>query len=107
MIFPTPRNIWNAYVLGIDRDDISKATAKLLSIPTLAIVLSRPLDTPYAFGVGKINGQLSLEYIRGMHTALLASIVMLLIAIVLSVLRGRETRNAPPVVRNNLESKGN
>ncbi len=88
------------------------ANVGMLSSFAVALLMSS-LSIPrvYAFqiflGVGKINGQLSLEYIRGMHTALLASIVMLLIAIVLSVLRGRETRNAPPVVRNNLESKGN
>ncbi|MCW6158137.1 MAG: MFS transporter [Thermoplasmatales archaeon] len=88
------------------------ANVGMLSSFAVALLMSSlSIPRAYAFqiflGVGKINGQLSLEYIRGMHAALLASIVMLLIAIVLSVLRGRETRNAPPVVRNNLESKGN
>ena len=88
------------------------ANVGMLSSFAVALLMSSlSIPRTYAFqiflGVGKINGQLSLEYIKGMHTALLASIVMLLIAIVLSVLRGRETRNAPPVVRNNPESKGN
>ena len=88
------------------------ANVGMLSSFAVALLMSSlSIPRAYAFqiflGVGKINGQLSLEYIKGMHTALLASIVMLLIAIVLSVLRGRETRNAPPVVRNNPESKGN
>ncbi len=88
------------------------ANVGMLSSFAVALLMSSlSIPRTYAFqiflGVGKINGQLSLEYIRGMHTALLVSIVMLLIAIVLSVLRGRETRNAPPVVRNNPESKGN
>ena len=88
------------------------ANVGMLSSFAVALLMSSlSIPRAYAFqiflGVGKINGHLSLEYIRGMHTALLASIVMLLIAIVLSVLRGRETRNAPPVVRNNPESKGN
>ncbi len=81
------------------------ANVGMLSSFAVALLMSSlSIPRTYAFqiflGVGKINGQLSLEYIKGMHTALLASIVMLLIAIVLSVLRGRETRNAP-------ESKGN
>ncbi len=88
------------------------ANVGMLSSFAVALLMSSlSIPRTYAFqiflGVGKINGQLSLEYIRGMHTALLVSIVMLLIAIVLSVLRGRETRNSPPVVRNNPESKGN
>ena len=88
------------------------ANVGMLSSFAVALLMSSlSIPRAYAFqiflGVGKINGQLSLEYIRGMHTALLASIVMLLIAIVLSVLRGRETRNAPQVVRTNLESKNN
>lgn len=58
-------------------------------------------------GVGKISGTLSQAYIRGMHTALVVSIALLLIAIVLSVLRGKEARNAPGAARGMLGSKAN
>jgi len=41
-----PRKIWNASCLGIDNDAIKSATAKLLTIPMLENVLSRPDAMP-------------------------------------------------------------
>ena len=73
------------------------ANMGMLSSFALALLIaSLSIPRIFAFeiflGAGKINGQLSSAYITGMHTALLASIFLLLIAMVLSILRGKESR---------------
>ena len=43
-------------------------------------------------GVGSISGSLSQAFIDGMHSALMMSIALLGVALILSILRGRESR---------------
>ena len=43
-------------------------------------------------GVGSMNNNLASSFIDGMHSAFLASIVLLIVALFLSVLRGKEAR---------------
>jgi EmrB/QacA subfamily drug resistance transporter len=57
-----------------------------------SVAIPRDLAFQIFLGVGVIQGPLALAYIDGMHVALLASISLLLVAIMLSVLRGREER---------------
>jgi MFS family permease len=47
-------------------------------------------------GTGGMNGNLSLAFIDGIHSALVASISLLAVAVLLSVLRGREARTQMP-----------
>jgi EmrB/QacA subfamily drug resistance transporter len=57
--------------------------------------ISIPRDVAFQIflGVGSpISGEHALAYIEGMHTALLVSIVLLVVALVLSLLRGQEAR---------------
>ncbi len=83
----------------------------LSSFAVALLIASISIPREYAFqifvGVGKISGDLSLAYITGMHTALVASIALLLIAIALSILRGKESRDPPGTVRDALVSKTN
>ncbi len=68
--------------------------AVALLIASLSI--PRQLAFQIFLGVGQIGGELSSAFIDGMHSALLASIAILIVALVLSVLRGRETRTTSP-----------
>jgi hypothetical protein len=45
-------------------------------------------------GVGKINGSLSGAFVDGMHSALVGSLSILVVALLLSILRGKEARTA-------------
>ncbi len=88
------------------------ANMGMLSSFSLALLIaSLSIPRAYAFqifvGAGKIDGQLSSAYIAGMHTALLSSIALLLVAIILSILRGKESRNAPRIPQGTLENKSN
>ena len=64
--------------------------AVALLIASLAI--PRQLAFAIFLGVGQISGGLSQAFVDGMHSALTASIALLAVAILLSVLRGREAR---------------
>lgn len=58
-----------------------------------SISIPRDLAFQIFLGVGSgISGPLAQAYIDGMHTALVVSIVLLMIALVLSLLRGKEAR---------------
>jgi MFS family permease len=57
-----------------------------------SISVPRQLAFSIFLGVGQITGTLALAFIDGMHTALMASISILAVAFVLSVLRGKEAR---------------
>ncbi|MCL4450501.1 MAG: MFS transporter [Candidatus Thermoplasmatota archaeon] len=69
----------------------------MVSSFAIALLLAS-VSIPRAFafqiflGVGKISGQLATAYITGMHTALEATIILLIVAIILSLLRGKEAR---------------
>ncbi|HYB75330.1 MAG TPA: MFS transporter, partial [Nitrososphaerales archaeon] len=57
-----------------------------------SLSISRQTAFEIFLGVGGINGQLSSAFINGMHTALVASVTVLIVAVVLSVSRGKEAR---------------
>ncbi|MDG6908957.1 MAG: MFS transporter [Nitrososphaerota archaeon] len=57
-----------------------------------ALSIPRQLAFEIFLGVTQISGGLSQAFVDGMHSALLASISLLAVALVLSVLRGKEAR---------------
>ena len=63
-----------------------------LALLIASLSIPRQLAFQIFLGVGKINGGLSSAFIDGMHSALMASISILAVALILSVLRGREMR---------------
>jgi len=63
-----------------------------LALLIASISIPRQLAFSIFLGVGGIQGSASAAYVDGMHSALLASISLLAVALVLSVLRGRESR---------------
>ncbi len=64
------------------------------ALALLIASLSIPRQTAFEIflGVGKIQGQLASAFIEGMHIALATSISILLVALLLSILRGKEAR---------------
>jgi EmrB/QacA subfamily drug resistance transporter len=64
--------------------------AVALLIASLSI--PRQMAFEIFLGVGRIQGQLSSAFVDGMHVALAGSISVLLVALVLSILRGKEAR---------------
>jgi EmrB/QacA subfamily drug resistance transporter len=72
--------------------NIGMLSSFALALLIASLSIPRILAFQIFLGTGKINGQLSSAYITGMHTALIASIFLLLVAMVLSILRGKEAR---------------
>jgi MFS family permease len=68
------------------------------AVALLIASLSIPRQTAFEIflGVGRITGALASAFVDGMHVALAFSISVLLLAVVLSVLRGKEARIAGP-----------
>jgi EmrB/QacA subfamily drug resistance transporter len=64
------------------------------AVALLIASISIPRDLAFSIflGVGKIGGDLAIAFVDGMHSALMASIVLLAVAVLLSVLRGKEAR---------------
>lgn len=64
------------------------------AVALLIASLSIPQQLAFAIflGVGQIGGTLSQAFIDGMHSAFTVSIALLVVALVLSVLRGKEAR---------------
>jgi EmrB/QacA subfamily drug resistance transporter len=58
-----------------------------------SISIPRGLAFEIFLGVTRISGNLSQAFVDGMHSALLASISLLAVAFILSVLRGKEARS--------------
>jgi EmrB/QacA subfamily drug resistance transporter len=71
----------------------SFAVALLIS----SLSIPRQLAFQIFLGTGGISGNLSLAFIDGVHSALIASISLLGVALLLSVLRGKEARTQMPV----------
>ena len=63
-----------------------------LALLIASVSIPRQLAFEIFLGVSAIQGQLSGAFVDGMHSALLASISLLAVALVLSVLRGKEAR---------------
>jgi len=58
-----------------------------------SLAIPRDLAFEIFLGTGSgVSGELAQAYIDGMHTALMVSILLLMAALVLSLLRGREAR---------------
>ena len=68
--------------------------AVALLIASLSI--PRQMAFEIFLGVGRIQGQLSSAFVDGMHFALAGSISVLLVALILSILRGKEARTVKP-----------
>ena len=68
------------------------------AVALLIASLSIPRQTAFEIflGVGKITGSLASAFVDGMHVALAFSIGVLLLALALSILRGKEARTAGP-----------
>jgi len=87
------RTIGNIGILG--------SYALSISISSLTI----PRNVALSVFAGSVEiGGLSLEYIKGIKDTLLVSIGLIIIAILLSVIRGREERLASSLARNNSNS---
>jgi len=87
------RTIGNIGILG--------SYALSISISSLTI----PRNVALGVFAGSVEiGGLSLEYIKGIKDTLLVSIGLIIIAILLSVIRGREERLASSLARNNSNS---
>ena len=63
-----------------------------LALLIAALSIPRQMAFEIFLGVGGIQGSLSSAFVNGMHSALFASISLLVVALLLSVLRGREAR---------------
>lgn len=80
---------------GILRTLSSIGMVSSFAVALLIASISIPRGLAYAIflGAGKISGNLSSAYISGMHSAFLVIISLLAVAIVLSILRGKEIRS--------------
>ena len=67
------------------------------AVAILIASLSIPQQLAFAIflGVGTVSGGLSQAFIDGMHSASTVSIALIGVALVLSVLRGKESRGSP------------
>ena len=64
------------------------------AVALLIASLSIPRQTAFAIflGVSKLTPSLAGAFVTGMHSALLASIALIVVAFILSILRGKEAR---------------
>ena len=87
-------------VSGLLRTFSNIGMACSFAVALLIASLSIPRQVAFEIflGVGKIQGQLASAFVDGMHFALAGSISVLLVALVLSILRGKEARTAKPPV---------
>jgi len=72
--------------------NIGMVSSFAVALLIASISIPRQLAFAIFLGVGKITGNLSLAFVDGMHSALMASISLLAVALLLSILRGREAR---------------
>ena len=74
--------------------NIGMVSSFAVALLVASISIPRQLAFEIFLGVGQINGSLSTAFVDGMHSALIASLSILLVALLLSVLRGKEARTA-------------
>jgi EmrB/QacA subfamily drug resistance transporter len=72
--------------------NIGMVSSFAVALLIASVSIPRQLAFAIFLGVGQINGGLSLAFTDGMHSALLASLSLLAVALLLSVLRGKEAR---------------
>jgi EmrB/QacA subfamily drug resistance transporter len=85
-------------VSGLLRTFANIGMVSSFAVALLIASLSIPRQMAFEIflGVGGIQGQLSSAFVDGMHVALAGSISVLLVALVLSILRGKEARTIKP-----------
>ena len=72
--------------------NIGMVSSFAVALLIASISIPRQLAFSIFLGVGKITGSLSQAFVDGMHSALMASISLLAVAFLLSILRGKEAR---------------
>jgi len=72
--------------------NIGMACSFAVALLIASLSIPRQVAFEIFLGVGRIQGQLSSAFVNGMHGALAGSIAVLLLALTLSILRGREAR---------------
>jgi len=83
--------------------NIGMVSSFAVALLIASVSIPRQLAFAIFLGVGQITGELSQAFVDGMHSALEASISLLAVAFVLSVLRGKEARTQ---VRSEATSPG-
>jgi MFS family permease len=81
--------------------NIGMVSSFAVALLIASVSIPRQLAFAIFLGVGQITGELSQAFVDGMHSALEASISLLAVAFVLSILRGKEARTQ---VRQEAES---
>ena len=76
--------------------NIGMACSFAVALLIASLSIPRQMAFEIFLGVGKIQGQLSSAFVDGMHVALAGSILVLLVALTLSILRGKEARTVRP-----------
>ena len=76
--------------------NIGMACSFAVALLIASLSIPRSLAFEIFLGVGKIQGTLSSAFVDGMHVALAGSILVLLVALTLSILRGKEARTVKP-----------
>jgi len=91
-----PRNAYGV-ASGLLRtfSNIGMVSSFAMALLIASLSISRQMAFSIFLGVGKISGTLSAAFIQGMHSALLASVALLSVALLLSIFRGREARTRP------------
>ena len=86
-------------VSGLLRTFANIGMVSSFAVALLIASLSIPRQMAFEIflGVGRIQGQLSSAFVDGMHVALVGSISVLLVALILSILRGKEARTVKAV----------
>jgi len=72
--------------------NIGMVSSFAVALLIASISIPRQLAFSIFLGVGQISGGLSQAFVQGMHSALTASISLLAVALLLSILRGKEAR---------------
>ncbi len=88
-----PRNAYGV-ASGLLRTFSNIGMVSSFAMALLIASLSIPRQTAFMIflGVGGLSGALSSAFVQGMHSALMGSIALLALALLLSVLRGKENR---------------
>ncbi len=72
--------------------NIGMVSSFAVALLVASVSIPRQLAFQIFLGVGKISGSLAAAFVDGMHSALVASLSIILVALLLSVLRGKEAR---------------
>ena len=77
--------------------NIGMVSSFAVALLIASVSIPRQLAFEIFLGTGNIGGSLSAAFVDGLHSALIASISLLAIAVLLSVLRGKEARTTMPM----------